>query len=225
MDIFSDIFEVDSQHRILRCRSCQFAIVPDSLSVHLRNLHKRLSREQRRQICRHVDSLSELAQTPTEVCYPRPTDAPISGFQHYTDGLRCDLDNGYGQLCAYICRSRQGIQEHCKTQHQWANPRKRGRYPTPRPSGIVDKPWSSNIACQTFFQQPGWLHYFQITLLEASTSEDKQREAEDDFFTKQLQDIQQTQQDAIEAANTWFRVLQCSWIPCRLRQMYAQSCP
>ncbi|KAK4552367.1 hypothetical protein LTR86_010381 [Recurvomyces mirabilis] len=201
MGVFQDNFEVLPQYHIFRCRLCSFAIAPKSLSTHLRDLHRRLTQEQRRQICEYVKDLSEDAQTKTQVICPHPSDHPVAGFPYYSNGLRCDWVKQDGQLCAYLCRSRQGIQTHCRTQHGWANPHKRGRQSILKPDQEIKQPWTSNVTCQTFFRQPDWLHYFQVTLPEGETTQGPSRDEAGDFFASQHLDIHQTQEETLEAAN------------------------
>ncbi|KAK0927197.1 hypothetical protein LTR29_017687 [Friedmanniomyces endolithicus] len=84
--------------------------------------------------------------------------------------------------------------------------KKRGGHATQKLVHTANKLWSTDIACQTFFRQQGWLRYFQVTI---TTPTDEARERDDGesndtrstFFASQHEDISLPRQDAIAAAN------------------------
>lgn len=86
------------------------------------------------------------------------------------------------------------------------NAQKRGGHATQKLVHTANKLWSTDIACQTFFRQQGWLRYFQVTI---TTPTDEARERDDGesndtrstFFASQHEDISLPRQDAIAAAN------------------------
>jgi hypothetical protein len=45
---FHHLFEIDSRHKILICKGCQYAIIPSHFKTHLQVYHPRLTLQQRR---------------------------------------------------------------------------------------------------------------------------------------------------------------------------------
>ena len=88
MDSPDSLLEILPQYRVVICTQCQYAIIPPSVKEHLRTSHKRLPLQHRREIIETVAKNRSLAQTPSEVIYPLPTDLPVELLPVYFDGLR-----------------------------------------------------------------------------------------------------------------------------------------
>jgi hypothetical protein len=86
---FQHLFEINPRHRVLICKSCQYAIVPAHFKTHLQVYHSRLSLQQRRDFTQEVESDSNVARVHEDVVYPLLTDPPVESLPVYFDGLRC----------------------------------------------------------------------------------------------------------------------------------------
>lgn len=86
---FQHLFEINPRHRVLICRSCQYAIVPTHFKTHLQVLYPRLSLQQRRNFTQEVESASDIARAHEDVVYPSLTDPPVDSLLVYFDSLRC----------------------------------------------------------------------------------------------------------------------------------------
>jgi hypothetical protein len=85
--------------------------------------------------------------------FPSPTTNAIPELaEPKNNGMRC-------KMCRYVSRHRQGIQDHCRTQHSWKNQRKRGRQVKVSQS---DLPWDSGIRCQRFFKTRVNSRWFEV---------------------------------------------------------------
>ena len=80
MDDFHRIFDIDSQHRVLICRPCQYAIIPSHVKTHLNTHHRRLSVQQRARLVSEVGRSTKLAKIHADVIYPSPIDPPITSL-------------------------------------------------------------------------------------------------------------------------------------------------
>lgn len=62
------------------------------------------------------------------------------------------------------------MQEHCRVQHRWENPRKRGRESQQkrraREKGEVGMPWVTDVRCQRFFHNRFSSRWFEVDRVE-----------------------------------------------------------
>ena len=200
MDDFEGLIEHLPQYRIIFCRKCQFAPVPNQVKNHLVAHHPRLSAEQRQSILDKLSSLPDLAYVEADVIYPRPRNAPVRGVPIYYDGLACKGKDTEGRRCRYVCRTTQGIQEHCRKQHGWVNQQKRGGDVRLKQAHSANKLWKCDRACQRFFKVGSWQRYFEVSTNGKSTGcEDGDQKY--NFFRQQEESIRRSKEDAMDAAN------------------------
>ena len=133
--------------------------------------------------------------------YPRPRVAPIPGLPLYHDGLRCIGKDGEGKQCRYVCRTIDGIQKHCKKQHNWVNSQKRGGNVYIKETYSSNRLWKCHRTCQRFFELGQWKKYFEVCANSGQGTTDLERDVRADFFQDQRHAIQQSQADATEQAN------------------------
>jgi hypothetical protein len=138
---------------VILCKQCQFAVVPSQMTAHLRVHHPSKSQQHRKRIQEWVDKAEGIAFEKGQVLYPGVEEPPILGLPIFRDGFAC-------KECIYICRSKRGIQEHCKGQHGWINPQKRGRQ---EKRAEQDQTWEESQDCQRFFEFAQWKRYFQVS--------------------------------------------------------------
>ncbi|KAK0263154.1 hypothetical protein LTR35_017583 [Friedmanniomyces endolithicus] len=132
-----------------------------------------------------------------------PSDPPVNGFPIDYDGFGCNTIQRNGLVCQHIVRTRRGIQDHCAAQHGWVNEQRRGGHATLKQIDSPNRTWTTNVGCQTFFQHPKWLRYFQVTVDTSSEPEETEqsRHQQSDFFATQRADIALGREDAVRAAN------------------------
>lgn len=144
---------------VLVCTLCQFAVLADEIMRHLDNpRHKgSFSRQEKRMLSEKIQSIPGVMKTQSDLAHyalPRP-DAVVIPYlcPPAADGIGCDR-------CAYVCRTRQGMQFHYKTAHGWVNPRGRGRA---RPDDeSADPLWESDVLCQRLFLNRAASGWFRV---------------------------------------------------------------
>jgi hypothetical protein len=104
MDEFYRLLEIDYEHRILICLSCQYAVVPFQIKTHLQAYHKRISLQQRNYVISEVEAATKLARTHAEVVYLAFTYLPIASLPTFFDGLKCQGKEGRSSACSYVCQ-------------------------------------------------------------------------------------------------------------------------
>ncbi|KAI7226830.1 hypothetical protein KC330_g8668 [Hortaea werneckii] len=121
MEAPNSVLEILPQDRVVICTQCQYAIIPSGVKENLRTSHKRLPLQRRQEIIDTVANNRSLAQTPSDVIYPLPTDLPLESLPVYLDGLRCKAGHQPNGAYQYVCRTVRGKQEHCKQNYGWVN--------------------------------------------------------------------------------------------------------
>src|ERR1700748_437105 len=122
---FERIFAHLSKYSIILCRSCQYAVPPQQISSHLQAHHKGINIAVRRSIEEHVESLDYVAWTKEAVCYPPSGGPAIEGLEVHCNGWEC-TGNLKTPGCGYVCQTKQGMQSHCREEHQWNTGKARG---------------------------------------------------------------------------------------------------
>jgi len=201
MNDFRNTFEVIATFRVLICIKCQYAVVPCQVEGHLRKHHRSLSLQQRRTIIGEVESISDIARLETEVIYPGTEQCPVEHLPVFFDGFGCLFRDDRGQNCPYVCRTKYGIQEHCKRVHGWVNEQKRGGDVRAAKTGPADRPWRCNCACQRFFKVGKWQRYFEVKANDSDVRDESFVNHQYNFFRSQEDDIVQAERDAAEYSN------------------------
>lgn len=156
------------EYPVAICQVCHIGVSVEGIGGHLSgSKHQNVPKDERRRIMdtfRGIPGIIQDEKGLQEFPFPPPTTKAISLLgDAKTDGLRC-------KQCSYISRHRHQIQEHCRVQHQWENPRKRGREPRQkrqaRGTGEIDIPWVSNVPCQRFFSQGYGSRWFEVDRVE-----------------------------------------------------------
>ena len=120
MEAFEEVLSYLPDFGVLLCKQCQFAIVPTQIETHLRTHHPLQTQQKRKAIQEQVHRVEGVAHERHQVRYPSSGGPPVPGLPVFQDAFCC-------QECPYVCRHVTGIQKHCKEQHRWSNPQKRGR--------------------------------------------------------------------------------------------------
>lgn len=141
------------------CTRCQFACVADEVQSHLRDRHPEVSAERRARIAEAVVSIPNIIRSQEDLArlpYPTPTHAPIPYIKPpQTNGLGC-------KECSFVVRTKTRIKKHCREDHGWQNPNKRGRTRKPKDAKEPEGPWAEGIQCQQFFPSRGGRRWFEV---------------------------------------------------------------
>lgn len=162
MEHFERIFDHWPQYRVIYCRQCQFCPVPDQVLGHLKQYHGHLSLAIRKEIVRIVDDLPDLARELRQVRYPNATTSHIPQLKVFEDGLRCLGVKENGQGCGQLYRTTWSMQQHCASQHGWANEQKRGGDVRTKHTHASNRMWATGQRCQTFFHFKPWSRLFLV---------------------------------------------------------------
>ncbi|OHE98663.1 hypothetical protein CORC01_06114 [Colletotrichum orchidophilum] len=170
-------FVHNAQHSILICTSCQYAVVANEVTAHLRNHHGSITAEARGKVARLVGDIPSIVRSQTELesfQYPDATVEPIAHIAPpQVDGLRC-------YLCRYMCRRARNLQEHCRAEHGWENNWQKGgnvprREPVVRGRAGFGVAVESSESAQRGTDDPAWfvaLHDEQEARFEAGARQE-----------------------------------------------------
>ena len=117
---FDGIFQHMQQYKIIVCKTCAFAVVPQQIDRHLREHHPQVDKQKRSRIAATGTALETVAHNEGDVIYPEASEEPVEGLEVYGDGVRC-MGQQDGKPCAYVCRTAFGMQKHCRLKHGWVN--------------------------------------------------------------------------------------------------------
>jgi hypothetical protein len=87
---FHTIFEHLLQFKIIRYRSCQYAVVPNQAEYHIKDHHLQILAAVRRPIAQAVLDLLDIAHQHKDVVYLDTGSEPVPGFPIVTNALRCN---------------------------------------------------------------------------------------------------------------------------------------
>lgn len=158
---FEQLFQHLPDYKVVICKRCQYAIVPVQVDNHIQTKHPSITKDERQSIVQIVATLLDIAQTPENVQHPSKEGAPIKGLPIFQDGFRCVYEIADG-VCNYVCRQLTAIQRHCRVQHQWKNPRRRGRIQGHHHAVKTSQIWVEKQPCQRLFQARRWPQYFTV---------------------------------------------------------------
>jgi len=148
---FDKIFEHLTHYRIIRCKSCKYAVVPAQIERHVKDHHPQVVPARRKTISQAATGLPNIAHRPEDVIYPTRNDEPVPGFPVVTDALVCNGQKE-GQPCEYVCAAVRTMQQHCKDLHNWENSQKRGGNARAKSKHVSNRMWEHGIWCQRFFE-------------------------------------------------------------------------
>jgi hypothetical protein len=113
-DVDSDLLQqhmlYNSNHKVLICRPCGYAIRPNGVEKHLRRVHgKTIPLSVGRALIRYADTLPLAAIE--NVAIPDPESPPVEGLS-LMDGYQCDV-------CRHVCAKEDSMEKHCTRNHGW----------------------------------------------------------------------------------------------------------
>jgi uncharacterized C2H2 Zn-finger protein len=144
MAAFDEVFIPLPAFRIAICREHCSAVTAKSIASHVGSQHRHLAAQVRRRIAEEASALRDegsLAADISGIRFPAEVVPAIEGLPVWSDGKKC-------AKCGYIRRRRNHIQQHCRSEHGWANPRGRGGKPGARQAGGLGEAWVDGVHCQ-----------------------------------------------------------------------------
>ena len=159
---FDGIFQHMQRYKIIVCKRCAFAVVPQQFDRHLREHHPQIDKQNRSRIVERVRTLEAVAHNKEDVEYPQASEEPIEGLEVFKDGLQC-MGQQDGNPCKYVCRTAVGIQKHCRLEHGWVNERGRGGNVRKKEKQALNRMWEDKQWCQRFFEYRQWQRYFVVS--------------------------------------------------------------
>ena len=152
-------FVLLSSHRILVCQVCGFTSVADEAKSHLLARHRDIASEHRQTVLESIQRIPNILRKQSDLeewQYPDPASDPIPHLlPPKLDGRRC-------RTCGRVYRHVQQMQTHCFEEHQWVNPRGRGRPTTGCATPQDELPWIEGVPCQRFFSSRGGSQWFEV---------------------------------------------------------------
>lgn len=162
LEDFDGIFQHIQQYKIIVCRGCAFAVVPQQIDRHLREHHPQVDKQKRSRIAETGRALEAVAHSKEGVNYPQANEEPVEGLEVFNDGLQC-MGQRDGKPCGYVCRTAFGIQKHCRLEHGWMNERGRGGNVRKKGKQALNRMWEDKQSCQRFFEYRQWQRYFVVS--------------------------------------------------------------
>ena len=133
-----ELLQYLSPYRVVVCTSCRYAIQPNAIARHLKEIH-RIKRSDRQPFMQHMEKF-ELAGHEIVMQYmPREFPVPLLPVE---SGLQCKSED-----CAYLCVTKKRMEHHWRSVH--------GR------QGLAACDWQT-APLQTFFRG-NLLRYFTGT--------------------------------------------------------------
>jgi hypothetical protein len=164
---FNKLFHHHLAHRVIICKECAFAIPPDHFAGHVKKHHRVLPPGVREAIIKQLAQITDVARTPEELVLPAPGERAVEFISIHEDGRKCTFTQTDGQPCQFISRGAlQNMKRHCRIEHGWLNPDKKGGQRRIVEEDRPSKPWRENVHCQTIFRAPGWKKLIEVRTTE-----------------------------------------------------------
>ncbi|KAG5952112.1 hypothetical protein E4U57_006399 [Claviceps arundinis] len=168
-----------SEYPLFICKLCRFACVANEVQTHLRRHHRDMDKGAGRIAILEVKEIPGIIRSQEELRHfqlPEFVEKPIPSItRSKTDGLRCDT-------CPFIARDRQSLQQHCRTEHGWANDRKRIDNFKNGPLEDLPASWTKNVHCQRFSPTRAVNGWFQVRQSSTESLEPEQQVQFDDWM-------------------------------------------
>ena len=127
MELFNNLFIYLPEHHIYICKTHYQGVLLSQLPSHLHSSHLELTATTRKAIELAAAAFPQWAASADKVVYPLARPQPAAYLPVFKNGFKCIVQTQERSYCGYILRALRGIQEHCREEHGWTNPRKRGR--------------------------------------------------------------------------------------------------
>ncbi|KAL3952830.1 hypothetical protein ACCO45_012773 [Purpureocillium lilacinum] len=143
---------------VVICKTCGYACVADKVAGRLLARHRNLPVAGRRAVEHTVKSIPDIIHQRDELGRLEVPPPAIRAIPHLappkTDGLRW-------RKCPFVSRRLQKVRAHCRSAHDWQNPRSRRR-PTRNEYAHPDKPRKEGVRCQRIFVSGSGSGWFEV---------------------------------------------------------------
>ena len=160
MASFDEWFILLPAFRAAVCREHHGTVTAKSAVSHIGSYHGHLGAHARQSIAAEAAALradGSLAADVHGIRFPDDIIPAIDGLPVWGDGKKCTS-------CGHIRRSRKHIQQHCRSEHGWVNPRGRGGKPGSGPAGGLGEAWVDGVHCQRFGQTGPLQRLFEVVV-------------------------------------------------------------
>lgn len=156
MNAFEELFTHFPNFRIIVCRDCKFAVVPDQIKAHLNQNHQTLTASTRKNIVEQVGRLDHVAYRTEDVIYPVAVQDAVRELGPVIEQcFEC-------KECGLLRESRKGIEAHCRKEHNWSSTKSRGGRGSFRSQAARNQPFTEGHYCQRFFKYAQWTKLFKV---------------------------------------------------------------
>ncbi|KAL2192226.1 hypothetical protein P885DRAFT_5482, partial [Corynascus similis CBS 632.67] len=161
MSSFQEWFALSPAFGVAICHEHGVAMTAKSVASHVKLYHGHVATRARQRIVEEAAALLDkgmLAADIDGIRFPDHDGGPIpaiEGLPVWSDGKRC-------LRCGHIRRSVRDIQQHCRTEHGWVNPRARRGRPGARPPGGLGDVWVDGVYCQRLGQTGTLQRLFEV---------------------------------------------------------------
>jgi superfamily II DNA helicase RecQ len=214
-----DTFTYVSAFRVFICTLCEHIVSPSGIADHIRTQQCHQVRNHRNRVAEFREYFAKFPNCLGSIQHfvvPQTPIALVTQLPSPQPGYRC-LE------CPKIVRCIRKIQAHCRDDHFWLPPRKRGR---PRKNAsnplldVASLPWKT-VSTQRFIHKGGQNAYFEVrstasTVLPASPPPSDQSFAEKrQELRDRIQAVQEAQNKAISSGdptevNAWLDMV--NWV-------------
>ena len=163
MEEFNRIFTHKPEFKIIICKACRHAVVPQQIQRHLKDNHPRVQPNKRREIANHTNGMTDVALEHEQVEYPPSNQAPVTELPIHQDGFQCIHINMDGVICGHVCKGLTNIRRHYRQSHAWQVRRKSGRKGrNDNSKGEEQGLWEEGVTYQRFFEYAKWMKNFRV---------------------------------------------------------------
>jgi superfamily II DNA helicase RecQ len=200
MEQLKTMFEYLPEQRIGICRAHHHGVLLSQLPSHLQRSHQELTVATRQAIVVAAAEHRQWATSADAVIFPPPEAQPVAHLPVYKDGRKCSVEMAGRGCCGHIVRTLRDMQEHCRREHAWTNPRKRGR--PCQGEEVSSQPWREGVWCQRFQQGRELARLFEVSppaevgAQYAAGDEGHMQRALEASFADGTTALQKAQQDA-----------------------------
>jgi len=184
-------------YNVIVCRKCRYAVLPSRLDTHLASPKHRVEARRRAEIGQEVGTWTGLLRNEADLerfHVPRDSPPAFEALETHQNGRRC-------RTCPYIACTNQGIQQHCRDQHQWVNPWRSGvKSADRRRAGqSLERPWVEDVVCQRFFVTGPRQEYFEVQPADRLADDDEAPQATQSKWDQARRQLTQSW-NAVQAA-------------------------
>lgn len=148
----AELFIQLPQYSVIVCRQCQHAVRPTQVVAYLTHSPHRTTIPEGRQVQATIHEWDQIDPDVDRLIFPTSIDRPIPELTVYTDGILCTRSPN----CTYVCRSRESLRKHWRTEHQWSP---YGRHQGHQASQQISTVQAAHLRCHASRLVPAIFHH------------------------------------------------------------------